>query len=225
MRQFFRYWFGSRSTRRVYFDFAAATPVVPVAIAAMQSMVHVANPEGIHTDALRAHESLEKSRATIANLMGTPAKNWVFTSGATEANNLAIQGVVRAARARRGNTNTHLVVSAIEHASVLEIARFLEKNGEAEVTYVSPDKHGRISASEIERALTPNTVLVSVGWANSEVGSVQSVHAIAAVIRKYEEQAHTRIVFHSDAGQAPLYLPSTIPSLGVDMLTLDSGKL
>lgn len=210
---------------RRYLDFAAATPVSTQARAAMERIELIANPEGIHTDALRAKEMLERARADVARICAVPASTIHFTSGATEGNNIALQGCFRAWRNQHPRDGAHVVVSAIEHASVLEPIRLLEREYGVRVTYVKPTAEGRLRAEDVCAALTPGTMLVSVGWANGETGVVQPLSTIAQGIRAHEKAHETRILFHSDAGQAPLYLATTILSLGVDVLTLDSGKL
>ncbi len=182
------------------------------------------NPGSIHRDGMMAEEALDTARKTIAGVFEVPAHTIYFTSGGTEGNNLAIFGVARARVFPHPEKKVHIVVAAIEHASVLEPVKHMQEMG-VSVTLVAPDSDGRITPAAIRAALTPETALVSVGWANGEVGTVQSIHAIAQCIRQYEKEYSTSIVFHTDAGQAPLYLPGMVSGLGVDVMTLDSGKL
>lgn len=209
--------------KRIYLDYAAATPVLPVALSAMRAAEKMfANPNSIHGDGIASMDVLERSREGIARLLQCHAEELIFTSGGTEGNNLAILGSIEIARSDLAIS--HIVVSAIEHPSVLEPIAALEKRG-VKVTRVLPDKHGHIRPEAIASALTKETRLVSVGWANSEIGVVQPLAAIAKVIRDHEVKHGVKIIFHSDAGQAPLYIKSTARSLGVDIMTLDSGKL
>jgi len=211
--------------KRVYMDYAGATPASKAALKAFQeSLKEWANPSALHHEGSLAKESLGRARQRVARVLECKEGEVVFTSGGTEGNNLAIRGVVGTALADRSMTAVHIVTTAIEHASVLEPIAVLERAG-ARVTRLAPDPFGRISAKEVAEALTPSTVLVSIGWANSEVGTVQQMGAIAKAIRGYESERSHKIVFHSDAGQAPLYLPAVIAGLGVDILTLDAGKL
>jgi cysteine desulfurase len=149
----------------------------------------------------------------------------VFTGGLTEANDLAILG-----RARRLEmegvplSSTHWVVSSIEHASVLECFGDIERRG-GRVTFIDPDARGLFAPEAVARALRPETVLVSIGWANNELGTVQPLSDISHAIRAYEKSSGATIMFHSDAGQAPLYRPTTAHSLGVDLLSVGSNKL
>ncbi len=191
----------------------------------MEDVGHLfANPSAIHRDGLAAQEALEVARKKIARVFEVPAHSIYFTSGGTEGNNLAIFGVSRARVFAHPEKKVHLVVSSIEHASILEPIAHMREMG-VSVTLIAPDTEGRITADAVRAVLTPDTALVSIGWANGEVGTVQSLHTIAQCIRAYEKEHGSSIVFHTDAGQAPLYLPTMAAGLGVDVITLDSGKL
>ncbi len=210
---------------RIYLDYAGATPVSPAAQAAfLLALKTWANPSALYTEGVAARELLTDARRKVARVLECKEGEVVFTSGGTEGNNLAILGVVQAHLEKRAMSALHIVTTTIEHSSVLEPIRMVEKAG-ARVTWIAPDPLGRISATSITQALTPSTVLVSVGWANSEVGTVQSIGTIAKAIRAYEAERGASIVFHSDAGQAPLYFSPIISGLGVDILTLDAGKV
>lgn len=214
-------------SKRIYLDYAAATPIAPDALKEMYAVARdvFANPHGIHSDAVRASEVLEKSRQSIGRFLECKSRDLVFVSGGTEANNLAIRGVVEARR-KQGVPlwRMHIVVSAIEHASVLEPVRLLEREG-VHVTYLAPDEDGYFNERALVKVLRPETVLVSIGWANSEIGTVQSISSLSRVVKTYATQEGVGIYFHSDAGQAPLYESGVVAGLGVDLLTLDSGKM
>jgi len=214
-----------KSHTRAYLDYAGATPVSRVAHAALLEVSHYfANPGAIHRDGVRAKEALESARKDIAAVCGCRAAEVYFTSGATEANNLAIIGLARELeREGRILSETHWVTSAIEHASIQNVYKELERRG-ARVTYVQPNKKGVIRPERVVEALTPETVMISIGWANSEIGTIQPLHGIIKAVRA-ACQDRVMPLFHTDAGQAPLYLKSTVHGLGLDMMTLDSGKL
>ena len=203
------------------------------------------NPGSIHREGVAAAKLLLDSREKIARELGCKARDIVFTSGGTEANNLAIIGSARAIAARRNLAEhqrgfaslanaslanslslqgTHWIVSAIEHPSVLECFGEIERLG-GRVDFVEPDSKGMIQPEVLARMLRRETVFVSIGWANSEIGIVQSLAKIARELHAYETANKTTIIFHSDAGQAPLYDAARVHSLGVDILTLDSAKL
>lgn len=211
--------------RRIYMDYAGATPPSKNSLKeTVAAYGAYGNPGSLHREGLKAKELLDSARRRIARVIECRESEVVFTSGGTESNNLAILGVVEALLPKRVMHSMHFITSTIEHASVLEPFRMLERAG-ARVTYVQPQENGRIKPEDIHTALTPSTVLVSIGWANSEIGTVQPLHAVAAQIREYTQKHDVNIFFHSDAGQAPLHLSPIMSGLGVDMLTLDSGKL
>jgi len=213
---------------RIYMDYAAATPVCAVAQKEYASASRVVGNSGaIHASGVAARFVVEGARADVAGFLSCRSREIIFTSGGTESNNLAIIGYANSL-GKRGKelSDTHWVAGAIEHPSVLACFAELERRG-AKVDYVSPDARGIIRPEALASALQPNTVLVSIGWANGEIGVVQPLRALAKTIAEYSGQTTVNaadIVFHTDAGQAPLYLATTAAGLGVDMLTLDSGK-
>lgn len=213
-------WFSSKK-KRVYLDYAGATPLHPVALSAMRLVEGVhGNPGAIHADAVHSASLLGEARGFIALELACKPRELVFTSGGTEGNNLAILGVARKfVLGGMDFKKTHWVVSSIEHPSVLECFSEIERMGGV-VTHVDPDEHGLIRAESIVHAIRPETMLVSVGWANGEIGTVQPLRDISHALR-----AHPHVLLHTDAGQAPLYLSPQVHTLGVDMMTLDSGKL
>ncbi len=212
--------------RRIYLDYAGATPVDAHAARSLAQALGIAgNPGALHAEGVEASRSLEAARESVAREFGCKPRQIIFVSGGTEANNLALLGLAQA-RDKRGESleGTHWIVSSIEHPSVLQPLSEIERFGGA-VSYVDPDARGRISPESVANLLTPRTVCVSVGWANSEIGVVQPLSDIARAMRAFEAENKTKIIFHSDAGQAPLYRATLAHSLGVDILTLDSGKL
>ncbi len=183
------------------------------------------NPGSVHREGVAAMQSLISSRERIAAELGCKSREIIFTSGLTEANNLAILGFAQALdRAGKELVGTHWIVSAIEHQSVLACFAELERLG-ARVTHLDPDPKGRISAEAVTRALRKETIYISIGWANSEIGFVQSLSEIAHAIRAHEKKHDTTVIFHSDAGQGPLYRAPKVATLGVDLFSLGSGKL
>jgi len=239
-------WFSKRpsflnasSDKRIYLDYASAPPVLPEAVAAMREAEKlVGNPGAIHSEAVAAKKSLENSRARIASLLGCKAREVLFTSGLTEANNLAIVGYAKyLGRTRRTLAGTHWLVSSIEHDSVLASFAEVERLG-GTVSHVEPNERGIVSPEAVSAAVRNETVFVSVGWANNEIGTIQPLGKISQRIREYEKHTSqtcvhksdlcgcdASIVFHSDAGQAPLYLGTLVHSLGVDLLALGGNKL
>jgi cysteine desulfurase len=211
---------------RIYLDYASATPAHPKALAAMRRVDGLyANPGGLHADSVEAKKSLQHSRERIASELGCKAREILFTSGLTEGNTLAIVGAARhLSDARRTLSGTHWLVSSIEHSSVLECFAEVERMG-GTVTHLEPEESGLIKPEKVAAALKKETVFVSVGWGNNELGVVQPLSNIARVIRAYERKHKTAVLFHSDAGQAPLYISPQVHTLGVDLFALGSGKL
>lgn len=200
----------------VYLDYNATTPVAPEVAEAMLPFLHEAfgNPSSSHEFGLRARQAVKDAREQVAALIGCAPADIVFTGCATEANNLALLGVARAAE-RAGRR--HLVVSAVEHPAVLEPARELERRGWA-LTVVPVDAHGRVSPGDVAAAIRPDTALVSVMHANNEVGTIQPIGEIAAITRA------RGIPLHCDAAQAAGKIVVDVEALGVDLLTLAGHK-
>lgn len=200
--------------RRFYFDNNATTPVAPEAVEAMTSCLRewYGNASSIHHFGQEAKLRLEAGRRQVAALAGCDTREVVFTSGGTEADNMAVLG---AWRARGGG---HVVTSAIEHPAVLAACAQLEREGAA-VTYVRPGPDGVVDPDDVRRALRPDTVLVSVMHANNELGTLQPVAEIAAMARE------AGAVMHSDGVQAGGKVPLDMAALGVDLYTLSAHKL
>jgi cysteine desulfurase len=203
----------------IYLDYAATTPLDPDVARAMQEVMahagHYGNAASItHAPGRRAAARVEEARAQVAALIGAAPEEIVFTSGATESNNLAILGVARA-NADRGR---HIITSRIEHKAVLDPCRQLEREGFA-VTRLTPDTSGRISVEAVRDALRPETVLVSVMHVNNETGVVQDIRGIGELCRE------RGVTFHTDAAQAVGKLPVNVGELPVDLLAFTAHKL
>jgi cysteine desulfurase len=201
----------------IYLDYAATTPLDPAVIAAMTECLATdggrGNPASLHGWGRRASARIETARAEVAALIGAAAEDIVFTSGATESDNLAVLGAARAA-AERGR---HLVSTRIEHKAALDPCRRLQKEGFA-VTLLAPDRTGRIDPQALAAALRPETVLVSVMWVNNETGVIQDVEAIGALCRE------RGILFHTDAAQAVGKVPMAMRELPIDLMSFTAHK-
>ena len=212
---------GGPSAEAIYLDHAATTPVDPRVLEAMipYFALDFGNPSSIYGPAQHARKAVDDARHSVARIIGARASEVVFTSGGTEADNLAVKG---AALALRGAGN-HVITSSIEHHAVLHACEQLEDSG-FEVTYLPVDGDGLVSPSDVEAAICDRTILVSVMLANNEIGTIQPVAEIAAAVRASAERMCRTIVFHTDAVQAAGYLDLDVRSLGVDMLSLSAHK-
>lgn len=186
--------------------------------------LHTGNPSAIHAEGVVAREAIEASREELARTLRVRASEITYTSGGTESNNLALQGVVRALRtAGRKNNDIEILSTKIEHPSILETLRLLEAEGVG-VRYVAVDADGQIDRTALRAALSEKTALVTFAYANSEIGTVQEVKKLTRIVRKWNTENGKNVMVHLDASQAPLWLPCQMDMLGVDLMTLDGGK-
>jgi cysteine desulfurase len=200
---------------QIYLDYSATTPTRPEAIAAMQQALteQWGNPSSLHAWGQRAATALERARVQVARLINAPSEAIVFTSGGTEADNLAILGV-----ARQYTTPQHLIISSVEHSAIAEPVRWLEQWG-WQVTRLPVDRQGRVHPLDLKTALRANTVLVSIIYGQSEVGTVQPISALGAIARDHGA------LFHTDAVQVAGRLPLDVQQLPVDLLSISSHKI
>jgi cysteine desulfurase len=205
----------------IYMDHAATTPVDERVLAAM--LPHFGesfgNPSSIYTLAQEGRKALDESRDTVAAVLGARSSEIVFTSGGTEADNLAVKGVALGLR----SAGNHIITSAVEHHAVLHACEQLEQFG-FDVTYLPVDEHGVVSPASVAEALTDRTVLVSVMLANNEIGTIQPVAEISRLVRERATRDERTIVMHTDAVQGAGQLSLNVRDLGVDMLSLSAHK-
>lgn len=221
----------SKKPKRIYLDYAAAAPIRSEAKRAMlEAMVLFANPGTIHKDGVLASKALEEAREKVASATFSRAKEIVFTSGATESNNIAVFGSVFAWRGQNEGKTPHIITTKIEHPSILEVCKHLESKKLAEVTYLEVSSEGIIDMKKFREALRPETVLVSVIFASNEIGVIQPIREIAKEIRHFKKHVlenHTSLypLLHTDASQAPLYEDINLETLHADLMTLSSEKI
>ena len=217
--------------KKTYLDNAATTPVDKKVLSAMKKYWagDFANPSSIHSMGVSAKIVLQKVRKTIADLIGGHDREIIFTSGGTEANNLAIFGLVNnLLKYGKKYSEIHLITTEIEHSSILECFKKLETLG-AKIDYLNVDENGFVNPKDLREMVKPETLLVSVGYANSEIGTIQPIKEIIKEIRySRKEFGREKIAmpyFHSDASQTGLYLNMNIEELGIDLMTLDAQKM
>jgi cysteine desulfurase len=198
----------------IYLDYNASTPVDPGVLDEMLPFLRekYGNPSSSHGFGVRCRAGIEQARERVAGLLGCEASEIIFTSGATESNNLVIKGV--AAALPQGS---HIITSRIEHPAVLEPCRFLEKQGYA-VTYLPVDSFGRVSPGDLAQAITPQTILVTIMHSNNEVGTLQPIAELSRIA------ASRNVLFHTDAAQSAGKIPVRVDELGVDFLTIAGHK-
>src|SRR3989344_3791452 len=244
--------------KSIYLDYAASTPVDPRVAAAMSPYFTniFANPNSLHHFGQEASRAVFVSRQTIARSLGADYRDIIFTGSATEANNLALRGSIKrimnnampAGRQELRIKKPRIITTAIEHESVLETCRDLEKEG-VEVIYIPVNKEGIVDLKKLKSALNDRTVLVSVMYANNEIGTIQPIDKISEIIRHFRESRiknqesrkadskfkipacrqawHNSLfpLFHTDAVQAFQYLDCNVKNLGVDLMTLSAHKI
>jgi cysteine desulfurase len=216
--------------KKIYLDHAATTPVDREVLKTMLPYFSekFGNPMSLHQFGQESSEAMEKAREIIANFFHAEKKEIIFTSGATEANNLAIKGIVRSFTAKN-KIKPHIITTAFEHHCVLNACKRLEKDDLAEVTFLRPDKEGMINLNALEKAIKPNTILVSVMYVNNEIGTVQPIAEIGKLIKKINQKRGikklNKIIFHTDATQAINYFDCNVNKLGVDLLSMSAHKI
>lgn len=212
--------------KRIYLDYAALTPIEPRIGKLVEKTFRAfpGNPSALHREGVLARCVLEEARGIVAGVLLAHSDEIVFTSGATEANNMALWGVVREALAR-GVQNPHVLVSQVEHPSVLNVAKVLAREG-VRVEYLPVDKRGVVDLKELRKSITPETVLVSVMYVNNEIGTIEPLREIAKEVRHARKMNSSSYpFFHTDAAQAENTMGLNVLELGVDLMTLSSGKV
>ncbi|NOX90601.1 MAG: cysteine desulfurase [Calditrichaeota bacterium] len=200
---------------RFYFDYAANTPVDPEIRRFLAEFyeTHYGNSAGIHHFARDMREVLDRARVVVAKAIGAGSSEIVFTSSATESNNMILKGL-----AHKYPDKNHIIISSVEHSSVFEVTQFLKTIGFS-VSFIPVDQNGKIDADEIEGLIRPETLLVSVIWVNNELGTIQPLEEIGSICRQ------AGILFHTDAVQGFAKLPVNVRETNIDLLTASSHKI
>lgn len=209
-------------------DYASATPVLPGVRKVMEKYWsdEFYNPSAIYAEGEKVRSEIGSFRARIAKRVGVSPKGIVFTSGGTEADNLAIFGTLESFKEnQKSQSKPHIVVSAIEHPAVMAAAEEVVRRG-GEMSVLPVNEHGLVSLEELKKVLSKNTFLVSVGLANGEIGTVQPIARIGRAVREFRKANGTPYPYlHTDASQAPSYIDIDMENLQADMLSLDAAKI
>jgi len=202
--------------RPVYLDYNATTPIDPEVVQEMLPFIHgsFGNPPSAYAIGRKNKEAIIKARLQVADLINASPDEIIFTSGGTESNNHAIRGIAFANR----DKGKHIITSAIEHPAVTEVCAYLNSLG-FEITYVPVDRNGKTDPKDVEDAICPDTVLITIMHANNEVGTIQPIAEIGEIAKKYN------VAFHTDAAQSVGKFETDVRKLGVDLLTIAGHKL
>jgi len=206
----------TRKSKKIYFDYAATTPVDPRVIKVMLPYLgkKFGNTMSIHSFGQDAKIALEKSREQVADLIGAKVNEIIFTSSATESNNLALKGVAFANK----NKGKHIIISQIEHPCIIESSNWLEKQG-FKITRLPVDKYGLVSPLDVKKAIRKDTILVSIMHANNEIGTIEPIEKIGKICRQ------KKVYFHTDAVQSFSKIPIDVNKMNIDLLTASSHKM
>lgn len=218
--------------RKIYLDYAATTPVDKEVFQAMKPYFSekFGNAMSIHSFGQEALAAIDKARNMLAEFFHAITAEIIFTSGATESNNLAVKGIIKSYYSQSANLKRkpHIITTAFEHHCVLYACRTVAKEGLAEVTFVRPGKDGIINVADIKSAIRPNTILVSVMYVNNEIGTLQPIKEIGKLIKLTNNQrikTNHKIIFHTDATQAINYFDCDVNKLGVDLMSMSAHKI
>ncbi len=202
--------------KRIYLDHNASTPIAPVVADVMRTALSegYGNPSSLHWAGTPARTLVDEARLKVASLLGCHSDEIIFTSGGSEANNMALKGAFFAS----DKEHRQIITTAVEHPAIVEPCRFLERLG-ATITWLSVDQFGRVDPDDLGRAITDDTILISVMQANNEVGTIQPIQECAAIAKAYG------IPFHTDAAQSVGKIETKVDTLGVDMLSIAGHKI
>ena len=205
----------------IYMDYAATTPTRQEVVNTMLPYMttHFGNPSSIYTLAQDARNAVDSARKTISQILGSRSSEIVFTSGGTESDNTAIKGVSFAMK----HLGNHIITSMVEHHAVLHTCQQMEQFG-FDVTYLPVDHNGQVRIEDLENSLTENTILVSIMYANNEIGTIQPIKDMVRTVKNKANELSKTIVFHTDAVQAVGHVDIDVTELGVDMLSMSAHK-
>ncbi|PNX45717.1 MAG: cysteine desulfurase NifS, partial [Thermoplasmata archaeon M8B2D] len=206
--------------KKVYLDYGATTPVDKEVLNEILPFFHehFGNASSIHSYGKEAFDAIENAREQVSGIINCKADEIVFTSGGTESDNLAIKGVAYINKDKRKTKGNHIITSAIEHPAVLETCRHLEKQGFT-VKYLPVDKYGMVNPKDLEDAISVNTFLVTIMYANNEIGTIEPIEELGKITKKHN------VLFHTDAVQAITKIPIDVKKLNIDLLSVSAHKI
>jgi cysteine desulfurase len=227
----FRSLFSEKKNKRIFLDYASATPILPEVRQAVAKyfLADFYNPSAIYEEGVKVRKEVEECRAQVAKLLGASAKEIIFTSGGTESDNLAILGAFEAFRQAQGkrpeSSKPHIIISAIEHPAVMRAAEEVVRRG-GEMSIAEVDEEGVVSFEHLKNLLKKNTFLVSIGLANSEIGTIQPLAKIGRLIKEERKSRESNYpLFHTDASAGASFINVNIETLQCDLMTLDGAKI
>ncbi len=220
----------------IYLDYASTTPMDRRVFSVMKNVIQntYGNPGGLYALATATARTVDTARQNVAKILGTTSEHIIFTRGGTESNNLAILGAVKKFRKQFPEIIPHIITSVIEHDSVWQVVKNLELEGEVTASYIPCNTEGIIDANEVKKELRPETILVSIMYANNEIGTIQPIREVAKLLRWWKKQNTTSLfsvknnaypLLHTDAIQAVNYCDINSLRLGVDFMTISGSKI
>jgi cysteine desulfurase len=220
-------------SKKIYLDYAATTPVDEKVLKIMLPYFSekFGNAMSVHSFGQEALESIDNARTETAGFFGCSPSEIIFTSGATESNNLVIKGSIRSyySITRKSGEKPHIITTKFEHHCVLDACKLAEKDGLAEITYITPNREGIVSTKDVQNAIRPNTILISVMYVNNEIGTLQPIAEIGKMLKKINaeriEKKLPQISFHTDATQAINYFNCNVDEISVDLLSMSAHKI
>jgi len=206
--------------KRIYMDYAASTPVDKEVLKEMMPYFdkYYGNASSIHSFGREAFDAVEKARERVASLINANSEEIVFTSGGTESDNLGVKGVAFLNKNKIGSKGYNIITSAIEHPAVLETCKYLEKQG-FNVKYLPVDKYGFVKPDDLEKAISKDTFLITIMFANNEIGTIEPMEEIGRIAKKHD------VLFHTDGVQAVCKTPVDVNKLNIDLLSISSHKI
>lgn len=222
-----------KKCNNIYLDYAATTPVDEKVLKEMLPFFSnkFGNAMSVHSFGQETLEAVDRAREAVSTLLSCASAEIIFTSGATESNNLAIKGILRSYNAdtKKKNVIPHIITTAFEHHCILDTCKILEKEGKIEVSYIKVNRDGVIKLEDIKKEIKPNTILISVMYVNNEIGTVQPISEIGKYIKSLNDvrlqEKLSSIVFHTDATQAVNYFDCNVEELRVDLLSFSGHKI